>query len=218
MAKPYHHGDLREGLINAAVIRVREQGPESLTVRGLAAALDVSPSAAYHHFPDKTSIHHEVSQCGIVLLEQQMVSALAEADADPAAASRTPAAHSATRFARLGRAYVEFAMAEPNLFAHTFGTHCGVDPDEHPMSGAYQLLTAALDDLVATGVLDPTVRPGLEVPMWSMVHGFASLAVAGHLDPAYAGLCLQATLRLVGAPEDVIAAEPLPTGALVGKR
>jgi hypothetical protein len=54
--------------------------------------------------------------------------------------------------------------------------------------------------------------------MWSMVHGFASLAVAGHLDPAYAGLCLQATLRLVGAPDDVIAAEPLPVGTLIGKR
>jgi hypothetical protein len=53
--------------------------------------------------------------------------------------------------------------------------------------------------------------------MWSMVHGFASLAVAGHLDPSSAGLCLQAALRLVGAPEEVIAAEPLPVGD-TGKR
>jgi AcrR family transcriptional regulator len=210
MSKPYHHGDLREGLIDAAVTRVREQGPESLTVRGLAAALDVSPSAAYHHFPDKTSIHHEVSQCGIDLLERRMIAALAEVDAQPEAASRTPAAHSAARFAQLGRAYIEFALAEPNLFAHTFGTHCGVDPDERPMSGAFQLLTAALDDLVATGVVDPTLRPGLEVPMWSMVHGFSSLAVAGHLYSEDAGLCLQATLRLVGAPEEVITAERSP--------
>ncbi len=210
MAKPYHHGDLREGMINAAVIRVRELGPESLTVRGLATTLDVSPSAAYHHFPDKTSIHREVSQYGIDLLEQRMISALAEVDADPAAAARTPAAHSAARFARLGRAYIEFAVAEPNLFAHTFSAHCGVSPEDHPMSGAYQLLTAALDDLVATGVLDPALRPGLEVPMWSMVHGFGSLAVAGHLDPEHAGLCLRATLRLVGAPKDIVAAEPIP--------
>jgi AcrR family transcriptional regulator len=215
MAKPYHHGDLREGLITAAVRRVREHGPESVTVRGLAATLSVSPSAAYHHFPDKTSIHHEVSQCGINLLEGHMSNALAEVDADPGAASRTPGSQSAARFARLGRAYIEFAIAEPNLFAHTFGTNCGVDPREHPMTGAYQLLTASLDDLVATGVLDATTRAGMEVPMWSMVHGFASLAVTGHLEPEFAGLCMQAALRLVGAPEDVIAAEPMPAPSLL---
>jgi len=207
MAKPYHHGDLRDGLISAAVGRVREHGPESLTVRGLAATLQVSPSAAYHHFPDKTSIHHEVSQWGIDLLERHMRAGLAAVDNDPATATLGAGSRAATRFARLGRAYVEFAMAEPNLFSHTFGTTCGVSPEERPLTGAYQLLTAALDDLVATGVLDPGLRPGLEVPTWSMMHGFASLAVAGHLEPELADLCLQATLRLVGAPPEVIAAE-----------
>lgn len=212
MTKPYHHGDLRESLINAAVVRVREHGPESLTVRGLAVSLQVSPSAAYHHFPDKTSIQDEVSRCGIELLEQRMHAELAAADADPAAATRTAGTRAATRFAHLGRAYVEFAISEPNLFAHTFGASCGMSLEERPLTGAYQLLTAALDDLVSAGVLDPAIRPGLEVPIWSMVHGFAALAVAGHLDPELAGLCLQASLRLVDAPPEVIAAERLRAG------
>ena len=133
-----------------------------------------------------------------------MLAALAEGDADSEAAARGPAAQSFARFGRLGRAYVEFALEEPSLFAHSFGANCGVDPSEHPMSGAYQLLTTALDDLVSAGVLDRDLRPGLEVPTWSMIHGFAALAVAGHLDPAHVELCLRAALRLVGATEDFL--------------
>jgi hypothetical protein len=77
----------------------------------------------------------------------------------------------------VGRAYVEFALAEPGLFEVAFsapadGDHAG---------GPYALLNRALDDLVEVGVLPPDRRPGAEVACWASVHGFAMLHLHGPL-------------------------------------
>ena len=67
------------------------------------------------------------------------------------------------------------AREDPNLFRHAFGPHCVKDEDAK--SRSYALLNAALDDLDARGLLRPGARAGLDLALWSQVHGFAELAL-----------------------------------------
>src|SRR6188474_3506406 len=55
-ARPYHHGDLRQALVDAAIDLLREEGPEALTLRGAARAAGVSQAAPYRHFKDRRAL------------------------------------------------------------------------------------------------------------------------------------------------------------------
>ena len=81
------------------------------------------------------------------------------------------------RLREIGRAYVEFALTEPGLFAVAFASHemTGEMVDADP----YTQLGQALDGLVEVGAIDPARRPGAETVCWSAVHGFAMLNLDG---------------------------------------
>lgn len=96
------------------------------------------------------------------------------------------------RFKATGRAYVEFALAHPELFDVMFGRSgaANLEPswaDEDPES-PYGLLGGALDELVTHRVLRKDIRPGAELKAWATVHGFACLYLDGaaHLPSASA--------------------------------
>jgi hypothetical protein len=83
----------------------------------------------------------------------------------------------------VGRAYVEFAVAHPELFRVMFG-ECGAEcrkaePADDATENPWSLLGKSLDALVADGLLTTERRPGAELKAWSVVHGFASLALDG---------------------------------------
>ena len=87
------------------------------------------------------------------------------------------------RFKATGRAYVQFALAHPELFEVMFGRSGAIsqapgDPAEDE-AGPYALLGSALDDLVSSGVLPASRRPGAELNTWVTVHGFARLCLDG---------------------------------------
>ena len=84
-----------------------------------------------------------------------------------------------------GRAYVEFALAEPGLFTVAF---CPTDTPEGGMDDAapYLLLGQVLDELVEAGAVSPADRLGADVACWSAVHGLSVLLLDGplhHLPP-----------------------------------
>ncbi len=87
-----------------------------------------------------------------------------------------PAARAIERLRETGRAYVDFALREPGLFAVAFSTAGG--PEAHreadTMVGPYAVLNAVLDELVECGAVTPARRQGADVACWAMVHGFAS--------------------------------------------
>lgn len=174
----YHHGDLEEALVVAALSQVRERGTESVSLRQVAQAVGVSPSAAYAHFPDKTALLQAVGNRGMDELDARM---LAVEQAIPADDDRA----AVLRFLETGRAYVQFAVQEPHLFRHVFGPYCekayetAAEKEEHSVS--YRVLCQVLDDLEARGLLRPGVRVGLDMVAWTMVHGFASLVLDGFL-------------------------------------
>ncbi len=176
----YHHGDLRNALVETALRLVTERGPEGFSLREAARAVGVSPGAAYRHFADKAALLGALSADGHARLAAAMEHALAHLPEAPGSA-----AHAAASFLAIGAAYVEFAVANPSHFRVMFGP-CKPGEDDLACLAAqgrdtYQILVDVLDGLVATGVVPPETRAGAELSTWSLVHGLASLLVDGAL-------------------------------------
>ena len=174
----YHHGDLRNALVASAVRLIETSGTSSFSLREAAREVGVSANAAYRHFDDKSALMTAVAAFGFRQLATQMVGAMASA-----AGGRAKGPASVARFKAVGRAYVEFAVAHPELFRVMFG-ECGAEcrqaePGDDATEDPWSLLGKTLDALVADGLLATEVRPGAELKAWSVVHGFASLALDG---------------------------------------
>lgn len=177
---PYHHGNLRDALVEAAVEVVREGGPEALSLRELARRVGVSHAAAYRHFADREALVDVVAEqalAGMVARVHRRLDRVEEPD---------PVTTARRRLVELGAGYVDFALAETGLFRLLFTAY--PDPPEgkgdggdEPGEDPYGLLNHALDDLVAVGFIDAGLRAGAEVTCWSAVHGFAVLNVEGPL-------------------------------------
>ena len=189
---PYHHGDLAEALVAEALDRVRAEGAEKVSLRGVAQAVGVSASAAYHHFPDKDALLHEVGHRGAELLDERVDRAVGAVDGDDDRAL-------VRRMRAIGQAYVDFAVDEPALFRHTFGPLCahdakdataevsGGDPDH-----VYTQLCRTLDEMDAAGLLRR--REGVDLLAWTVVHGLSGLLIDGLVPPEARDSVLQSVL------------------------
>lgn len=174
----YHHGDLRNALVLTAVRLIEADGLDEFSLRATAREVGVSANAAYRHFADKSDLLTAVAQHGFEQLGRRMRRAMSATRT-----GRDPAELAVNRFKATGRAYVDFALAHPELFEVMFGRSGAHpvtprDPAEDD-SGTYALLGSALDELVAQGVLAPARRPGAEFKAWVTVHGFCRLCLDG---------------------------------------
>ena len=162
----YHHGALREALINAGLAILSEGGdPVSFSLRGAARRAGVSAMAPYRHFPDKEALLAAVAAVGF----DRLATAQGRADqhADPAEA-----------IIGQGVAYVAFACAEPALFHLMFGA--GSVTKSGDLAAASQRSFRLLRDRVAT-LAPPALTEAWTLRCWSLVHGLAALAVDGQL-------------------------------------
>lgn len=172
---PYHHGNLREALVEAAVEAVRERGPDGLALRDLARRVGVSHNAAYRHFSDRDAIVDAVSERALHGLVAAIHGRLGRVDdAEPVRRARR-------RLMAIGAGYVDFALAEPGLFRLLFTAYPEAPDAKAGDEDPYSMLNAALDDLVEVGYLPASYRPGADVTCWSVVHGFAVLNTEGPL-------------------------------------
>ncbi len=176
-AQPYHHGNLRPVLVDTAVELARSTGPDGVVLREVARRAGVSHNAAYRHFEDRAALLAEVADRAMAGLEQAM------RDRADAVAVSDPAQRAQDRLRETGRAYVDFALAEPGLFAVAFTSPEGVAAHRDPatLTGPYAFLNSVLDELVEAGTLTTERRKGADVACWAMVHGFAELHVNGPL-------------------------------------
>ena len=176
----YHHGDLRGALIKAARAEVKAQGIDALSLRKVAKAVGVDPSATYRHFKSKDELAQAVAAEGYGELTLAMERELAAAPAEDATA----------RFLSTGRAYIRFALAQPNLFRAMFAIagQDGVEikPEGPVTRSAYAILSACLDDLEREAPFAPGKRAVAEALVWSNIHGLANLLIDGHLGGAAA--------------------------------
>ncbi|MFL6156658.1 MAG: TetR/AcrR family transcriptional regulator [Marmoricola sp.] len=176
----YHHGNLREALVDAALTAVREHGPDGLAVRDLARRVGVSHNAAYRHFADRDALVAEVAERGLTALTEAGRVRLAQVHRDD------PVMLARRRLFELGRSYVAFALAEPGLFRVVFAAYPQIEASPglvDPTGDADPLaqLNSTLDGLVDVGFLDASARPGAEITCWSAVHGFSLLHLEGPL-------------------------------------
>lgn len=176
MSRTYHHGALAEAMVDQALASVRAKGADHVSLRSIAQALEVSPSAAYNHFADKDDLLRAVGACGLAALDERMSRVLAAHPADTADSALA-------RFAGLGRAYLSFAIEETHLFQLTFGPICAVKQVPPDDTGPYRKLTVALDDLDRWDLLRPGIRPSLDLTVWASTHGMATLLVEGAVPP-----------------------------------
>lgn len=172
----YHHPDLRSALLEHGIELARAGGPEAVSLRDVQRRAGVSNSAAYRHYADRAALMTAIAAWADGDLGARMRTALA---ATPDAG--TPLDTARARLRTLGRVYVDYAMAEPGLFATIYN---GRDKDlavDHDPAAPFALLGGCLDELVAAGGLTPAHRPWSDVAAWAAVHGVAALVGGGPL-------------------------------------
>ncbi len=174
-ADAYHHGNLRQALLEQAVELARAGGPDAVALRDVQRLAGVSNSAAYRHYADRDALLVAVTEYAEERLADTITAAL---NAVPKRGR--PARRAVARFRASGQAYVDFALAEPGLFRTVFAPGPARERDvseAHP----FQILIGCIDDLVATGSLSAARRAGLDAAAWAAVHGLAVLFLDGPL-------------------------------------
>lgn len=187
----YRHGDLRRALVEAGVFLAREGGPAAVVLREATRRAGVAPNAAYRHFSGHADLLQAVRAKALAAAARAMESELEAIEAPARRPTKAElVARARARLRAVGAGYIHFAMDEPGLFRTAFTrpqsrlpTLSAPDRDMAGHSGMnpFQLLGAALDDLVRTGVLATERREGAEYVAWSAVHGLAMLVLDGPL-------------------------------------
>ncbi|MFD6344189.1 TetR/AcrR family transcriptional regulator [Streptomyces roseolus] len=178
--KNYHHGDLRNALICAAVDLATEGGPERVVLREAARRVGVSPTAAYRHFDGRGELLRTVRGHARARLAEAMERAAAR---EPGADD--PALAAERRLAALCRGYVGFAVDHPGLYRAAFGTvrpaagqpSAGAPVPPEPEIRAFTLLRETLEALDRSGGR----RSAAGAAAWSAVHGLSLLLLEGPL-------------------------------------
>jgi AcrR family transcriptional regulator len=164
----YHHGNLREALIRAALELIAAKGPAGFTFAEAARYAGVSPAAPYRHFRDRDALMADVARRGFELFEVELARAWNDGQPEPLAA-----------FEQVGRAYLAFARREPAYYSAMFeaGLPLDLDPGlREAGERAFAVLRRASEALCTK--LAPSSRPPalmMALHVWALSHGIASL-------------------------------------------
>ncbi len=168
----YHHGNLREALIDAALELISEKGPAGFTFADAARGAGVSPAAPYRHFRDRDALMADIAKRGFEALATDLSAAAKDGTPNPVA-----------KVERIGQAYIDFARREPALFSTMFES--GLAPSEAPEVKAAEdrafnvLLEAckAISNGAKTIQRPPPMMMALH--LFSIAHGIAALYSRG---------------------------------------
>jgi AcrR family transcriptional regulator len=164
----YHHGNLKEALLRAALELIAEKGPGGFTFAEAARWAGVSPAAPYRHFRDRDELLASIALRGFGQFEAALARAWDGGEPDPS-----------TALERLGRAYLEFARAEPAYYSAMFEAGVPLAPNPELREAgdrAFAVLREAAEKLIAE-MPAKNRPPALMVALhiWAMTHGVASL-------------------------------------------
>ncbi len=175
---PYHHGDLRRALIDAALALVTEEQGWSFSLREVARRAGVSHNAPYNHFPEKRDLLDAVAAVGFARLRDGLLAAIAGIAGGEAA------------LAMSGRAYVRLGVENPALYRLMFGPALAVPGGDGPMlaRAAGAEARAVLEEIIARGARAKAFAiPACEtraialaaLAVWAAVHGLTMLIIDG---------------------------------------
>jgi AcrR family transcriptional regulator len=167
-ARGYHHGNLKEALVRAALDLIAQKGPAGFTFAEAARWAGVSPAAPYRHFRDRDELLADVARRGFDQFEVALVRAWDGGRPD-----------AFTAFDRVGKAYLHFAKSEPAYYSAMF--EAGIPPEASPElreagERAFAVLRTATERLVS--VMPAQNRPPvlmMALHIWAISHGIASL-------------------------------------------
>jgi AcrR family transcriptional regulator len=171
-SEPYHHTNLRQTLLDAAVTLIGEVGPHAFTLRELARRAGVSHNAPYRHFASKDELLAQVAAEGFDRLAASMRKSMSRATSPR------------ERLQECGCGYVAFALHWPQHFLVMFDLpQAQLGHEKHQAAG--QIAFAVLEECVAAAQDSGDLPVGDLLPLawlaWSLVHGIAKLAISGNL-------------------------------------
>jgi len=167
MAKAtYHHGEVREACVRAAIELLEDGGETALSLRAVARQVGVSPAAPYRHYADREALVSAVAAVGYRDLAEQLAAA-------------HPSPSTPQQLAGVAIAYVQFALDRPALFRIMFGEPCDRDNDERVAATA--AVSLYLREIVARAFPDAEAE-AMATAIWALVHGLAFLLLDGKLD------------------------------------
>jgi AcrR family transcriptional regulator len=189
----YHHGNLKEALLQAALNLIAQKGAAGFTFADAARMAGVSPAAPYRHFRDRDELLSSIAQRGFEQFEALLTQAWDDGRPD------TP-----TAFQRVGKAYLAFARNEPSFYSAMFESGVPIDSSPALMAAserAFAIIRAAAERLAAMAPPGVPRPPALMMALhiWSMSHGVASLFGRGDA----------ARRKLPMSAEDLLEAEVL---------
>ena len=171
MADSYHHGNLRQALIDAGIRIINENGEENLSLRKVAAACGVSHAAPYAHFKDKDELIDAIKDNVTEKFMEKLVEAV----------EGKPTADAA--IIEMGRAYVTFFSRNPDYYIFLFGkqnitAHLKMNKEFKGDYPPFLLLRRMyLIHLEENGLVKTVEEQEIElIKIWSIVHGMASIA------------------------------------------
>jgi AcrR family transcriptional regulator len=160
--RPYHHGDLRNTLLEAARMILEEEGLNALSLRAVARRAGVSHAAPYRHFASHEALLSELAVEGFAELKES----LCKACASPASSD--------DRIAHIGGAYMRFFAKRPALARLMFGPQL---PNRELLPGL-----AAAADAIGDEIGAALNDPALGIAVWAAVHGLAVLILENVID------------------------------------
>lgn len=196
--KRYHHGSLRQALLDAAETILDRDGIDGLTLRAAAREAGVSHGAPAHHFGDLTGLLTELAASGFVRLRETVLTEIEGAKVQTERSS-----HAAV----LGRGYIRFARAHPGIFLLMFRSE-RLDWSSPSLSVAGPAAFALLSSRVADALKVESDADRLIVAStrWSLMHGLATLIIDGRLGAM--------TEKVPGADLEQLIVEVLARGLL----
>lgn len=172
--KAYHHGDLRQAIIDAGEAELAESGLAGFSLRRVAARVGVSHAAPSHHFGDVSGLIEALTIRGFHRL-------LACMTARQGTAAPTPY----EQLVASGLGYLQFAHTHPALFRLVFNLPKRPQPNPDVMVAAEAAFMHLARDVAALHGAAAMAHPGARekvLACWTRAHGFAELMLAGHID------------------------------------
>ena len=172
---PYHHGNLKDALIQTSLEMIENDGLKSITLRELTKRLGTSRSAVYRHYDSKDTLIKAVIQAGFHKLDENIRPTLLE-DTD-----------TLNKLYNMGKAYISFALKNPNLYRTIFGHELMNEREENcdishiDRDTDFHVLVAVISEGHKSNIIkkeDPLLQATV---IWSMMHGLSNLLIDGHV-------------------------------------